>query len=502
MLSVLLLLVSFLLFGCDEPVISTYTISGNVVGATHVTIVLGGLESWTTATNSEGDYSFTNLREGSYTLTPTKEGYYFSPVTRSVALSDHESTGNNFTASLPATYSIAGTVVGAAGVTVTLGGDAAQAVVTKSNGHYAFSSLSDGDYTVTPSEADYSFSPATKSVAINHANSTNNNFSANRFDTYSISGIITGADSVKVTLGGDYSAVTITNADGYYSFGHLSNGNYTLTPAESGYEFSPTSRSVTINNASSTANNFVATAPTTYSLLGKVSGADNVTLTLAGDTAATTSTDGSEHYAFNHLSNGTYSITPSKTGFGFSPSSRTLTISDESITGNNFAASSAGLYSISGYVTGADSVTVSLRDQVVSTTTGADGYYAFHHLPAGSYTLVPQKTGYDFSPSSQTEVITNTSTTEINFAASSLNVFSISGKISGLFRYHVLVTLSGEASQTYRTDANGHYAFHDLSDGNYTVTPTRSFLRRFVPTARDITINGASSTGNDFHIRF
>jgi len=480
----------------------TYSISGVIDGAESVRVTLAGDASSVTVTNADGYYAFGHLSNGDYTVTPDETGYVFSPASRSVKISNASSTGNNFTADSTNKYSISGTVVGADNVTVTLGGAAAQATTTNAEGHYAFNNLGNGSYTVTPSVADHNFSPASKSITIQDASSTGNNFVASRHQTYSISGVIKGADSVVVTLGGAYSTTTVTNADGYYAFGHLDNGDYTVTPSKTGYDFAPTSRSVTIADASSTDNNFSATAPTTYSLSGLVSGADNVTLTLGGDSSATTSTDGSGYYAFSSLSNGTYTITPSKIGYAFTPESRSLTITDESVTGNNFTANLAGLYSLSGYITGADSVTVNLDGQSLSTVTGADGYYAFHHLTSGNYTVVPQKSGYDFAPTSQSVVLNNTSTTEVNFAGSPSPTYSISGKIKAFsfLRHGVTITLSGDASKTYRTDANGHYAFNNLNNGNYTVTPSRPPFLKFVPTHYDININGASSTGNDFRL--
>src|SRR5699024_9970186 len=50
-----------------------------------------------------------------------------------------------------------------------------------------------------------------------------------------------------------------TNASGAYTLGNLANGTYTLTPSLSGYTFSPTSSSVTVNGANLTGKNFTGT---------------------------------------------------------------------------------------------------------------------------------------------------------------------------------------------------------------------------------------------------
>jgi hypothetical protein len=79
--------------------------------------------------------------------------------------------------------------------------------------------------------------------------------------TYAISGTITtsggaGIANVVVSTG---SASATTNSSGAYTLSGLANGTYTLTPSLSGYTFSPTSRSVTVNGANVTGQNFTGT---------------------------------------------------------------------------------------------------------------------------------------------------------------------------------------------------------------------------------------------------
>jgi hypothetical protein len=67
----------------------------------------------------------------------------------------------------------------------------------------------------------------------------------------------------------------------------------------------------------------------------------------------------------------------------------------------------------------------------------------------------------------------------------------------------VTIDLSGADNviiETTSTDENGRYVFTGLSDGLYTVTPSRTgctFLHGF-ETAHDVTITGASVTCPDF----
>lgn len=77
--------------------------------------------------------------------------------------------------------------------------------------------------------------------------------------TYSISGNISGS-AATVTLSGPASATTATNSSGNYSFTGLDNGLYVVVPSKAGYEFSPSSASVTLNSASVSGINFTAAA--------------------------------------------------------------------------------------------------------------------------------------------------------------------------------------------------------------------------------------------------
>ncbi|MCI4567890.1 pre-peptidase C-terminal domain-containing protein [Lysobacter sp. CFH 32150] len=80
--------------------------------------------------------------------------------------------------------------------------------------------------------------------------------------TFSVSGTITngsgvGIGGVNVSNG---SVSTTTNTSGTYTLTNLANGTYTITPSLSGYSFSPTNRSVTVNGANVTGQNFTGTA--------------------------------------------------------------------------------------------------------------------------------------------------------------------------------------------------------------------------------------------------
>jgi hypothetical protein len=81
--------------------------------------------------------------------------------------------------------------------------------------------------------------------------------------------------------------------------------------------------------------------PIRYTISGTVTGdvQDGVTITLTGDDSDTTTTDSNGDYSFTGLSNGSYIVTPSKSGYTFDPTYKNVTISLGSKTGINFIAS-------------------------------------------------------------------------------------------------------------------------------------------------------------------
>ncbi len=87
--------------------------------------------------------------------------------------------GYGSTASTIYTYSISGTIIGGAtdnsGVTVSLtGGTAAAPVTTMAGGSYSFTGLANGIYTVTPTRAAYTFTPASTQITIYGGNMATN----------------------------------------------------------------------------------------------------------------------------------------------------------------------------------------------------------------------------------------------------------------------------------------------------------------------------------------
>jgi len=177
----------------------------------------------------------------------------------------------------PTTYSITGQITsnstGLAGVTVLLSGASTAETTTDSGGNYSFTGHSNGNYTVTPSLSEYTFSPVSTDITVAGANQANIDFTA----TYTIiSGKVSGdvLSDVTITLTGTSSGSTLTDSSGNYSFSGVANGGYTITASKTGYTFSPIF-SITVNGANITGQNFTATATFQLSLTTSYAGPIN-----------------------------------------------------------------------------------------------------------------------------------------------------------------------------------------------------------------------------------
>jgi hypothetical protein len=229
----------------------------------------------------------------------------------------------------------------ATGTTLTLSGTSNAVTSADSSGNYSFPGLTNGSYTVTPSLANFMFTPASRSFNVNGSAVTGLNFTVAPA-TYSISGNISPAASAAgatVTLSGAASATVSVNATGGYAFSGLSNGSYTVTPNKEGALFSPANQPVTVSAANVTGVNF--TDVQTFTISGAISPAANgsgATVTLSGAASGVVTADTFGNYAFTGLSNGSYTVTPTRVGYTLSPSSQTVTVSGTDVFNVNFAA--------------------------------------------------------------------------------------------------------------------------------------------------------------------
>ena len=253
----------------------SFSISGTIsptLGGSGAIVQLSGAVSATTTASSSGAYTFTGLANGTYTVTPSHAGFTFAPGSANATIAGGNLTAINFTGTAQ-TFSISGTIsaTGGSGATVALSGAAAMSTTANGAGGYSFSGLGNGTYTVTPSHQGYTFSPNTQLATVNGSDVSGINFTATAqtTPTYTISGTITPASSgsgATVILDGAAGATTTANGSGMYSFSGLSNGTYTVSPNRSGFVFTPTQKSVTLNGSNVAGVNFAESSNPTHSV--------------------------------------------------------------------------------------------------------------------------------------------------------------------------------------------------------------------------------------------
>lgn len=165
--------------------------------------------------------------------------------------------------------------------------------------------------------------------------------------------------------------------------------------------------------------------PPTYTVSGFVNATSGpavagVTIALSGTRNGSTLSSSGGYYSFSDLPNGSYTLTPTRAGYTFSPPSLLVVVSNANVSDRNFTASGGATYGISGTVSGAVSagVTVTLSSTPNQTTiTDASGAYAFAGLVDATYGVTPSLVGYTFFPVSHTVVVNGASVTGRDFVA-------------------------------------------------------------------------------------
>ena len=153
-----------------------YNLSGYVRGCQtngppipYVNVTLTGGVGGSTLTDTNGFYTFANLRGGSYTVTPSKPGNMFGPASFTLTLSSN-TTLTAFAGSIGAirgrvNYGTNG--AGVPGIYIQLTGGQSRTVLTDPNGVYSFSNTPPGNYVVTPVPTNgFIFAPTNTAITI------------------------------------------------------------------------------------------------------------------------------------------------------------------------------------------------------------------------------------------------------------------------------------------------------------------------------------------------
>jgi hypothetical protein len=204
--------------------------------------------------------------------------------------------------------------------------------------------------------------------------------------------------------------------------------------------------------------------------------------TVDGTSLTSTTADGSGNYSFTAPYGWTGTITPSVTGYTFSPTSITVsTPLAGNLTGQNFTAT-VPTYTITG--TAASYATVAYAGTTSGTATMSGSTYTITVPYGWSGTVTPTKTMYGFSPAFRTYSNVTADQTAQNFTPSIL-MYTISGTVRvgsvGLEGVDILLTGAGIIMTTG-------------SDGAYSVSVVYGSTAEIIPTKIGFTFNPTSKT--------
>ncbi len=487
-----------------------YVLGGSVTlngaGLVGVDIAYSGPTSGTATTLEGGGYLISGLPAGSYTLTPSLAGYGFTPPQATVSLSADE-LAINFSAA--PVFSIGGSVTlsgggGLPGVNVAYSGPSSGSVTTIAGGAYTIPGLVAGAYLLTPSLAGYQFT-ADQTVNV-PPNQTGTNFTAT--PVFSIDGRVTvgGVTSlpgVNIHYSGPESGDVQTVGGGFYTLANLPAGSYTLTPSLAEYTFSPANQIVSLS-ANQSGINFSATR-TLYDISGTVregaAGLPNVVISYTGARFGSATTDPDGRYTIPGLISGSYHLTAYLAEYTFSAAlDVTLGPSQPAA---DFSATRL-VYNLSGNVTvngvGLPEVTINYTNNAAvsgSVQTGPTGVYTISNLINGSYSLTPSLAEYSFSPT-QTVKLLGPSQSNINFTGERIT-YTIGGKVTlnGQPQDSVRIDYSdsGPMSDFEYTGSLGTYSIPGLTNGSYTVTPSKAGFR-YTPAQQTVSLGGSKLSVN------
>ena len=222
----------------------------------------------------------------------------------------------------------------------------------------------------------------------------------------------------------------------------------------------------------------------TFAISGNA-GVAGATLTYTG---GSTTADGGGLYSFAVTSGWSGTVTPSKTGYTFTPPDRAYTNVVANQTAQDYSATAA-TFTISGNA-GVAGATLTYTGG--STTADGAGFYSFPVSYGWSGTVTPSKTNYTFTPVSRnyTNLVSN-QTVQDYTATANVPTFAISGNAG----------VAG-ATLTYTggyviADGSGFYTFTVLTGWSGTVTPSLSGYT-FAPPLRTYTNVVSNQTAQDY----
>ena len=215
---------------------------------------------------------------------------------------------------------------------------------------------------------------------------------------------------------------------------------------------------------------------------------------LAPGPLQTVTADATGSYTFANVSNGTFTVTPSKSGVTFSPSSQAVTVNAANVTGVNFSAT-APTGTISGTVTNSSGTAISgatVSYSGGSTTTSSTGTYTLSNVPAGTVSVTASATGYQNSIQSVTVTAGTTTTQNFTLSAATGTISGTVTNSSGTAISGATVSYSGGSTTTSST---GTYTLSNVPAGTVSVTASATGYQNSI---QSVTVTAGTTTTQNF----
>lgn len=453
-----------------------------------------GTQSFTTATNSTGNYSI-SLSPATYTIEASKNGFVTSSSATITVGPGQVSPNNNFSLTEKiATFvgtvtSLSGAQLNNAQILLTEVNNPANTfnTITNVNGAYAITVESGKSYDLTISKTGYSsFSNSYDNLVSGSTLTVNATLTAN---PSSIAGVVKSSTqanlsgvSIKVyNASGAIVKTVTTGTNGNFNAG-LSAGTYKVRASKAGYGKDSVNVTLALGQNLTNINftlpeNFAFITGTVKDINGN--GLSNATINLIGATNGATVVSGSSGgFAIQNLIGGTYNITVEKDAYS------DTSISNFTITDGQSKSLAFTLFQLNGEINGVvqDNLGNPLNEATVilvrksnnltrTRTSASNGSFSFTGLNFGEFDLYALKSGYI---QSSTQTLTLTQLSPVQTVAIG-DLVEKNASISGTIRDDVGLLLSGVTVSIYSsvgsggavTDNSGSFELRQLAPGEY-----------------------------------
>ncbi len=230
-------------------------------------------------------------------------------------------------------------------------------------------------------------------------------------------------------------------------------------------------------------------------------GVASATLSYNDGGPQTATADGSGNYSFFVSYNWSGTVTPSRTGYTFTPTSNSYTNVQVHQDNEDYTANSAHI--ISGTVTDGSNpiqnVTITFSHDSHTETTDASGNYSYGVAPGTNTTITPSHAGYSGWSPANIPLTNVTSDQSGQDFTGTINTYTISGTVTDGSNpiQGVTITFSHD-SHTESTDASGNYSYTVPYGTSTTITPTHAGYSGWTPANRTVNSISTNVSGQNF----